>query len=153
MKELDASFVSIVESIKADIFQTRNKVLIDANKELIAMYFRIGKVIDENAKYGNNFINELSRQLKIEFPDADGYSPRNLARMRKFYVTYGDLSNLPPAVAKLPWTHNCILIDKVNDINKRIWYAEKCLENGWNKIVLDHQIDLELYEKPIRQRN
>ena len=60
MNDLDASFVSIVESIKADIFQTRNKVLIDANKELIAMYFRIGKIIDENAKYGNGFINELS---------------------------------------------------------------------------------------------
>ena len=60
MKDLDASFVSIVESIKADIFQTRNKVLINANKELISMYFRIGKVIEENAKYGNNFINELS---------------------------------------------------------------------------------------------
>ena len=147
MKDLDVSFVSIVESIKADIFQTRNKVLLDANKELIAMYFRIGKVIDENTKYGNNFINELSRQLKIEFPDADGYSPRNLARMRKFYVTYGDLSNLPPAVAKLPWTHNCILMDKVSDINKRIWYAEKCWENGWSKVVLDHQIDLELYER------
>ncbi|MBR1677344.1 MAG: DUF1016 family protein [Clostridia bacterium] len=147
VKDLDASFVSIIESIKADIFQTRNKVLLNANKELISMYFRIGKIIDENAKYGNNFINELSKQLKIEFPDADGYSPRNLARMRKFYVTYGDLSNLPPAVANLTWTHNCILTDKVKELNKRIWYAEKCLENGWSKVVLDHQIDLELYER------
>ena len=147
MKDVDIGFISIIDQIKADIIHTRNKVLIDANRELISMYFRIGKAIDENAKYGNHFIEELATRLKIDFPDADGFSPRNLARMRKFYVTYGDLSNLPLPVAKLPWTHNCILIDKVKDLDKRIWYAEKCVENGWSKIVLDHQIDLELYER------
>lgn len=147
MADLDLSFVSIFEQIKADIFQTRNKVLSDANRELLSMYFRIGKIIDENAKYGNNFINELSHHLKMEFPNADGYSPRNLARMRKFYVTYGDLANLPPAVANLPWTHNFVLIEKVKDTEKRNWYAIKCLENGWSKVVLEHQIELELYER------
>ena len=52
------------------------------------MYFRIGKIIAENSKYGNNFVNELSKSLKLEFQESDGYSPRNLARMRKFYETY-----------------------------------------------------------------
>jgi len=47
----------------------------------------------------------------------------------------------------LPWTHNCILLDKIQDDNVRNWYAEKCLENGWSKIVLNHQIDLQLYER------
>ena len=54
---------------------------------------------------------------------------------------------LPPLVAKLPWTHNTILIDKVKDKEKRSWYAEKTFENGWSKTVLDHQIDLKLYER------
>ncbi len=147
MKKIDTSIVSVIEQIKTDIIQTRNRVLTTANRELIEMYFRIGKIIDENAEYGNGFINELSNHLKLEFPDADGYSTRNLARMHKFYVTYGDLSNLPPAVANLPWTHNFILIEKVKDLNKRVWYAEKCIENGWSKVVLEHQIDLQLYER------
>ena len=136
-----------IEKIKRDIISTRNKILTNANKELINMYFRIGKIISENQKYGSNFINYLSTSLKIDFPDATGFSPRNLARMRKFYDTYKDLSNLPPAVAKLPWTHNSILVERIRDLNKRIWYAEKCIENGWNKVVLDHQIDLDLYER------
>ena len=67
--------------------------------------------------------------------------------MKKFYEEYKDLSNLPPAVANLPWTHNCILLEKVKDENIRNWYAQKCLENGWSKVVLDHQIDLQLYER------
>ncbi len=147
MEDLDSSFISVFEQIKADIFQTRNRILSDANREMLSMYFRIGKVIDENAKYGNHFIDELSRRLKAEFPDAEGYSPRNLARMRKFYVTYGDMANLPLPVANLPWTHNFILIEKVKDPEKRVWYAEKCLANGWGKVVLEHQIELGLYER------
>ena len=47
----------------------------------------------------------------------------------------------------MPWTHNCILLEKVKDDNIRNWYAEKCIENGWAKTVLDHQIDLQLYER------
>ena len=139
--------INLVENIKKDILATRNKILSESNKELILLYFRIGKTISENQKYGSNFINTLSTSLKIDFPNATGFSPRNLARMKKFYETYRDLSNLPPAAAKLPWTHNSILIEKISDSEKRQWYANKCLENGWSKVVLDHQIDLKLFER------
>lgn len=84
---LDKNIITIFEQIKTDIFQTRGKVLSDANRELLSMYFIIGKLIAENSKYGNNFINELSNSLKLKFPGNSGYSPRNLARMRKFYKT------------------------------------------------------------------
>jgi len=67
--------------------------------------------------------------------------------MKKFYEEYRDLSNLPPAVANLPWTHNYLLIEKIKDSDKRIWYAQKAIENSWSKTVLDHQIDLQLYER------
>ena len=46
---LDKNIISIFEQIKTDIFQTRGKVLSDANKELLSMYFRIGKIIAENS--------------------------------------------------------------------------------------------------------
>lgn len=111
------------------------------------MYFRIGKIIAENSKYGNNFVDELSKSLKLEFQESDGYSPRNLARMRKFYETYKSFAILPPPMAKLPWTHNFILIEKVKDFDVRMWYAQKCVENGWGKVVLEHQIQLKLYER------
>lgn len=139
--------VVLVQNIKKDILATRTKMLSDANKELLFLYFRIGKVISDNQKYGNGFIQTLSTSLKIDFPNTTGFSPRNLARMRKFFETYQDLLNLPTALAKLPWSLNCLLIDKINDLNKRIWYAEKCLANGWSFVVLDHQIDLMLYER------
>ncbi len=148
MNELyNQNMIEIIEDIKKDIVLTRNTILRNANRELIEMYFRIGKCISENSSYGTGFINMLSNSLKSEFPGSTGYSPRNLSRMKKFYEEYRDLSNLPPVVANLPWTHNYILIEKVKDLDKRIWYAEKSLENSWSKVVLDHQIDLNLYER------
>lgn len=143
----DKEIVSLVNAIKKDILNTRSRVLENANQELLSMYFRIGKTISENAAYGNQFIDFLSKSLKIAFPDAKGYSPRNLSRMKKFYEEYGDLSILPTPLAKLPWSLNCLLIDKVKPMDKRIWYANKCLENGWSFVVTEHQIELQLYER------
>lgn len=146
---LEKDFKDLVLYVKQDILKTRFEVQENANIELIKLYFRIGKIVSENAKYGNKFIQDFSKSLKLEFPDVTGFSPRNLSRMKKFYEKYKDLSILPPAVAKLPWTHNCILLEKVKDDNVRNWYAEKCIENGWVKTVLEHQIDLQLYERQV----
>ena len=128
--------VTTIEIIKQDIQSTRNRILENANNELINMYFRIGKVISENSKYGNQFIENLSVALRIDFPNATGFSKRNLARMKKFYEEYKAYPILPPAVAKLPWTHNCILIDKIKPVDKRIWYAQKTLQNGNSAIQI-----------------
>ena len=141
------SFISIINDIKKDIKSTRFKIFENANKELLCLYFRLGKVIDDNWKYGNSFINQLSIELRLEFPNMKGFSTRNLRRMRIFYNEYKDIQNWPLSVANLPWTHNCILIDRIKEYDKRMWYAEKCIENGWSKTVLIHQIDLNLYER------
>ncbi len=143
----EVEFKNIIESVKSDIKSTQFRIIQNINSELINLYYRLGKVIDDNWKYGNNFVNELSLELKQTFPDMKGFSTRNLSRMRVFYKEYKDIQNLPPAVANLPWTHNYILLEKVKEYNKRLWYAEKCLDNGWSKIILVHQIESDLYQR------
>lgn len=148
MVEIEVSdFKVIMENIKNDIKNTRFKILENANIELLNLYFRLGEIIDKNSKYGNNFINELSIELKLEFPNMKGLSTRNLARMRTFYKEYKNIQNLPVPLANLPWSHNYTLIEKVKDISKRKWYAKECLENGWSQTVLIHQIDSDLYQR------
>ena len=39
------------------------------------------------------------------------------------------------------------MIDRIANLEERVWYAEKCMENGWSHVVLEHQIDLKLYER------
>lgn len=145
MEMLPKDFKTIFKEIKNDINNTRFKIMNNANKELLDLYLKMGKRIEDNKKYGNSFVKELSIELKIEFPNMNGFSERNLYRMKAFYNEYKKIENLPPTVAKLPWSHNYTLIEKVKDIEKRIWYGEKCYENGWSKDVLIHQIDSNLY--------
>lgn len=128
---LDKDFKELVNIIKNDIYDTRYKVQSLANNELIALYYRIGKYVYENSKYGNALVDSLSTSLRLEFPNTDGFSSRNILRMKKIYEEYRNLEISPLPMAKLTWTHNNTLISKVKDIEKRIWYAKKCLENGW----------------------
>ena len=161
MQEIVHDLRGIIDNIKRDIKSTRFRAIENVNQELLSLYFRIGKVISENSNYGSNFIETLSKELRSEFPDMRGLSARNLARMKAFYEEYEDFSKLPPVVAKLPpvvaklpvtlaklpWAHNYTLMEKVKDREKRVWYAKKCLENGWSKAVLIHQIDSDLYKR------
>ena len=67
--------------------------------------------------------------------------------MRKVYEAYKDLASIPEELEIISWSQNCILVDKIEDIDKRVWHAKQIIENGWSKTVLSHQIDLELYER------
>ena len=85
------------------------------------MYFRLGKIINENVKYVNNFIENVAISLKLEFPNMTGFSKRNLSRLKTFYEEYKDFEILPPAVVRLPWTHNYLLIEKIKNYQLIYW--------------------------------
>ena len=144
---LEKDFKEIASQIKLAIQSSQVKIMSEANQELLNLYFNVGKYISENASWGNNFINNLEIEIKLDFPNIKGFSARNLRDMRRFYEEYKDDLIWQPVVAKLPWTHNMILISKVQDKNIRKWYFEKALEEGWSNTVLTHQLELKLYEK------
>ena len=140
-------YFEILEDIKSQIYAAQYKAVLGANVEMLTLYWNIGNVIIENIKWGNKFVENLSRDIKADFPKAKGYSVRNLTYMRKFAQEYPDLEILQHSVAKLPWRNNITLMDKIKDKGKRDWYIKKNLETGWNNVVLTHQIELGLYER------
>ena len=75
---------------------------------------------------------------------------QNLRRMKLFYIEYKDDSIWPQVVAKLPWGHNVILIEKIKQRNVRMIYANAVIENGWSRSVLELQIERQ-YHKRIGQ--
>ena len=143
----DNEYFEFLENIKTDIISTRRKVLSQANNEVILMYYRIGKGLIENSKYGNSFIDTLAIDLKLEFPNMQGLSARNLRYMKKFAKEFEYDSILQHNVAKLPWTTITTIMDKIKDDNERVWYAEKTLENLWSRTILEHQIATDLYHR------
>jgi len=138
---LEKDFKEIVEIIKNQINTTQVLIMSDANKRLIDLYFFVGSIVNDNTYWGNKFIKNLSRIIKIEYPNIKGFSPRNLINMRKFYLETTVNEKVQTLSSQIPWSHNLLIISKISDINERLWYMEKCLENGWSHDVLAIQIE------------
>lgn len=138
---LEIDFKDIINDIKQEIKSTQYKVAVQSNISLISMYFRLGKILNDNYKYGNKFIDEVSKDLKIEFPNSTGFSVRNLKYMKKFYLEYKDDELVQQLVAQVPWGHNIVLMEKIKDKEIRKIYAEAILKNGWGRNMLSIQIN------------
>lgn len=107
----------------------------------------IGLIINENKAWGNKFIENLAKDIKLAFPNSTGYSVRNLKYMAKFAAEYPDGEFVQEVLAQITWYHHIALMDKVKDKSKAIWYAENTIKNGWSRNVLVHQIESGLYER------
>ena len=147
MLEINNKYKEIFENIKDEILKSQYKAMQVVNKELIYMYWHIGKIILENSEWGNKFIDNLSIDLKLEFPNITGFSVRNLKYMRKLAEDYPDFEFVQEVLAQITWYHNIILMDKVKDIEKRKWYIAEAVKNGWSSNMLKMQVDSKLFER------
>ena len=142
-----SKYREVFEDIKQEVLKSQYKAMQAVNTELIYMYWNIGKIISNNIKWGNKFVDNLSIDLKNEFPNIQGFSVRNLRNMRKFYEEYTDLEILQTLSAKLTWSHNVLLINKLKDMEIRKWYMRETIRNGWSYDFLEEQIKYNLYER------
>ena len=143
----DNQYLSIIENIKTKIGNAQFKAALSVNRELVILYYNIGLIINENKSWGNKFIENLARDIKLAFPNSTGYSVRNLKYMAKFAEEYPDREFVQTLSAQIPWSHNCLIMDKIKDTDIRVWYINKTIENGWSHSVLTHQIESGLYER------
>lgn len=127
--------------MKEDIKNTQVKTTIQINGNLVMSYFRLGKILYDNFEYGNKFIDEVAHELKIEYPASKGYSIRNLKYMKKFYFEYKDDEVVQQLAAQVPWGHNIVLMDRIDDLEIRKVYLQGIIKNGWGRSMLVHQIE------------
>ena len=142
-----SEYLNTVESIKQEIRTAQYRASVSVNRELLLLYHTIGNTINAHKTWGSKFIESLSADIKLAFPDASGYSVRNLKYMAKFALAYPDEEFVQQPVAQIPWGHNTVLLDKLSSPEERLWYAEKVIENGWSRNVLIHQIEGGLYQR------
>ena len=140
-------YKEILQGVKDEILKSQYKAMQIVNRELIFMYWHIGKIILDNSKWGNKFIDNLSVDLKLEFPTIKGFSIRNLKYMRKIAEEYPDFEFVQQVVAQIPWGHNLILLDKIKNTEERKWYIQQSILNGWSRSMLNMQIEGRLYER------
>ena len=144
---LEENFKQIINVIKSDIKESQLKTAIQVNNNLIGLYFRLGKILYDNYKYGNKFIDEVARELKLEYPNTTGYSVRNLKYMKKLYTEYKDDKVMQQLVAQVPWGHNIVLMDKVKNKEIRKIYLQGIIKSCWGRAMLVHQIELSFEDR------
>jgi predicted nuclease of restriction endonuclease-like (RecB) superfamily len=145
---LPADYPKLLEEIKARVHASRIRAAVSVNRELILLYWEIGRLIlkrQEAEGWGAKVIDRLAADLGREFPDQKGFSARNLKYMRKLAESYPEREIVQQAAAQIPWFHNSVILDKVQDAAQREWYTRATVEHGWSRAVLVHQIESDLY--------
>lgn len=146
-------YLNWLSEIKSKIKSAQIKASLSVNKELLNLYWQIGKSISnkiEVSEWGNSVVDNLSKDLTKTFPSQKGFSRRNLFNMKKWYEFYSksdDLELVQQLVAQLPWGHNIHIISKAVNVDEALFYAGKTVENNWSRSVLVHQVESGLYER------
>ena len=123
-----SNYVELLNALKEKIRSSQLKASISVNTELINLYWEVGLEIVQRQKeegWGTKVIERLAKDLKASFTQMSGFSTRNLFYMKQFAEAYPEFAILQQAAAKLPWGHNMVLIDKLDELDKRLWYAQK----------------------------
>lgn len=170
-------YSDLLGQIKQRIRQGQARAVLSANAEMITTYWDVGKILHERQQkegWGRAVIPRLAKDIHNELPEVKGFSERNIGRMVAFYRAYsGDKLILPQPVAKLtegkkvpqpvaqtdipailqqlvakiPWGHNILLMEKVKDLSARLWYMQQIVEHGYVRDTLLSMVMNRAYER------
>jgi predicted nuclease of restriction endonuclease-like (RecB) superfamily len=142
----------LLTEIKERIRSAQYEALKAVNKELVGLYWDIGRMIVERQDvegWGKAVVEQLAADLRTEFPGVGGFSSSNLWRMKAFFEAYTGLEKLAPLVREIGWSHNLAILERCKDPLEREFYLRMTRKFGWSKNVLIHQIDNQSYEKSL----
>ncbi len=162
-------YASLLDEIKGRIRRAQTRAVLSANREMLALYWEVGRLIRSRQQiegWGAGVLRRLAADLKNDLAGVKGFSERNLKRMTQFHRAYPDLFEVgptpvaqlsdgqarspkgPTALASLlPWAHNMLLVQKVKNLDVRRWYMQQTLEHGWSHNVLKLMITSQAHER------
>ncbi|GHU94944.1 hypothetical protein FACS189479_08170 [Spirochaetia bacterium] len=161
-KQVDQnSYKQWLMELKSRIRQSQLKAAVKVNIELLRLYWDLGQDIvvrQMDSVWGSGFFEQLSKELRREFPDMQGFSSRNLAYIKQFYLFYSqenpilhqagaklennqiqqqlsnDLSD--SLIFQIPWRHHIEIFTHCESVKEAYFYVQKTIENGWSRAVL-----------------
>ena len=149
-KKLVTSNVTAFEEIIAIIERSQENAFRAVNRELIDMYWKIGRYISEKVtadSWGKSVVQKFSRFIHSRFVGIKGFSPQNIWRMKQFYETYVKNEKLSPLVREISWTNNIIIMMAAKSDEEREFYLSLSSKNSYSKRELERQIDSSLHER------
>jgi len=147
---IPTDYPGFLNDLKDRIRSARVKAALAVNRELVLLYWSIGRDILQRQQehgWGAKVIEQLSTDLRREFPEMKGLSRTNLLYMRAFAEAWPDEEIVQQVVGQMPWGHNVRLMESVKSRETRLWYIQKTIEHGWSRNILAMQIESGLYER------
>jgi predicted nuclease of restriction endonuclease-like (RecB) superfamily len=138
---LPAGYAPLLADLKARVRAAQVRAVLSVNRELVSLYWHIGRQIlrcQREEGWGAKVVERLAQDLRAEFPEIEGFSPRNLKYMRALAVAYPEDEFVQQVVAQIPWGHNLLWLNKQQELRK--WYARQTLEHGWSRAVLSLRV-------------
>jgi predicted nuclease of restriction endonuclease-like (RecB) superfamily len=139
-------FKHIVELISDA--QTKTFRLI--NKELVLLYWDIGKFVSQKVNsgvWGTGIVVELANHIKSLYPNMRGFTKRGLYRMKQFYETYHKIEKVSPLVTQLTWTNHLMIMSKCKSIEEKQFYVLFSAKEKWSSRELERQIKSSIFER------
>jgi len=149
---IPADYAALLAEVKERVRSAQYAALKAVNKELVALYWDIGRLIEERQRggtWGKSIVATLAGDLQQEFPGIQGFSAQNLWYMRQFYLAYHGHEKLQPLVGEISWAKHLAILGKCKDPLEREFYIRMTRKFGWTKNVLIHQIENQSYEKTL----
>jgi len=143
--------------LKSRIRQSQIKAAIKVNAELLLLYWDLGHDIvarQMETTWGSGFFEQLSKDLRNEFPDMQGFSATNLKYCKHFFMFYTQNDSNRQQVVddlkkhqifQIPWGHHIQIFTKCKSVSEAIFYVQKTIENGWSRAVLMNFLETDLF--------
>lgn len=146
---ISPEYLNFKDEITARIRSAQYEALKAVNREMIALYWEIGKRITEQqtaSGWGKSVVENLSRDIQKEFPGIQGFGVRNMWDMARFYAEYQSNEILQPLVAEISWSKHIVILTKCKETQQRQFYILATKKYGWTKDLLINKIEVKTYE-------
>ena len=148
---LPSGYSEWIADVKLRIRAAQQRAALAVNKEMLRLYWQIGRdILDRQAVagWGTGVLSRIEADLRSEFPEMRGFSRSNLAYMRAFAEAWPDPDVIVQRfVGQLPWGQNITLLTKLKTREERLRYAARAVEHGWSRPLLTHHIELRTLER------
>jgi predicted enzyme related to lactoylglutathione lyase len=157
-------YKEFIREIKSRIQSAQLKAAVSVNQELLRLYWDVAERIiarQQASAWGDDILEQISRDLQSEFPDMKGFSVRNLKYMRQWYQFWSGKNAIAKQVAaqldksaigqqpvaQFPWSQNLVIISKIKEQGEALFYVQQTIQNNWSRAFLTHHIESRLYQR------
>ena len=141
-KKLVPDHTAAFQEIATIIDRSRENAFRAVNRELITMYWEIGRHISERSKsggWGKSVVAEFSNFVQSNYSGIKGFSPQNIWRMKQFYETYAGNEKLSALLREISWTNNLMILSRGKTEEAREFYLLLCSKNNYSSRELERR--------------